>query len=65
MFAAARLKNCPLTVSFIRCATLVNAVSAGTPSPSLFPSWNSADENSFSSFFVFSLILITCLLLIL
>ena len=50
-------KKFPEILSLITNATLLNAISAGRPSPSLFPNWNSAEANSFSSFFVLSLIL--------
>lgn len=63
MFVATSLKNFPAVVSVITSATFWNAISAGIPSPSLFPSWNSALANSFSSFFADSLILITFWLL--
>ena len=54
-------KKAPETVSFITSATFPKDISAGNPSPSLFPSWNNAEPNSFSRRFDLSRNLITFL----
>ena len=65
MFLLTVSKNAPDCVPFVTSATLPKAISAGSPSPSLFPSWKSDAANSSSNLFALSLIFMTFELLIL